>query len=185
MSGMFYNLPGIIFTTTILIRILVAIPLSIGAMAKFAFFGPILSVILGVASVILLETILTVLSLVNAKFRTEDHQNAMAFIMVLVLLITVYNGYLLQAITDVYNVPHKFAAMLTLHMLNGLSVVLIESMAYIAEPAEEIDSDTADVPAPIKERINELVSLGVVKQADLAKILNVSQSTISRNYKAA
>ena len=88
--------------------------------------------------------------MVNANFRAQKMDEAVAIVLIFVLLLTAYNSYLMQSITEIYEIKYKFSALLTLHVLNVVSVLLIESMAYVQEFKPAPTAKTAPAPTPVK-----------------------------------
>jgi len=152
LDTLMYNVPMVVFYTTIFIRVLTGIVISIVAVKKFMFFGELSAYFLGIASTVALEVLLTALSLVNASFRKEGNIKNMAnWLLLLVLLVTAYNSYLIQGIVAFFDVEYRIEALLTLHVLNILSIVLIELLAFVV-----VKSEPAPAPAPeIKEEKKE------------------------------
>jgi len=206
LDRLFFNLPAIVFSLTIAIRILIAIPVGIVQIQKFEFFGENMAMLLGIATVVVLEVLLTVLSLINAQFRLKNKNMAANLLLAGIILLLMYNSYMLQSISEMYEMQYQFSALLTLHVLNIVSVTLIESIAAIevqhklqqakeqnkvviaAQTTEikpdKIVSEIAEIISTqdtIEEKIVQLNATGYfVTQRAIAKILNVSAVKVSR-----
>lgn len=194
LDRLFFNLPAVVFVTTILIRLLVAVPVALVSVEKFSFFGNIwVQYSLGILSVIFLEILLTVLSIINANFRKNEEDDATAFVLIFVILITGYNAYMLHSVNQFYEIKYEFSALLTLHLLNVVSVVLIESIAYIQakstiEPTPVVIPTptetapvivpTAPVVIPTETPINEIMDL-TIKPNKPPKKTDLSQNIIN------
>jgi len=161
LDRLFFNLPAVVFLTTIAIRILIAIPVALVSIQKFEFFGNIyVQYILGIASVLLLEILLTIFSIITANFRKNDMAEEAVFVLFVVIAITAYNSYMIQSINQFYTIKFNFSALLTFHLLNIASVVLIEAIAYIQAEADKVKEEDpiyvnkyAMQPQPIAEPV--------------------------------
>ncbi len=161
LDRLFFNLPAIVFSTTIAIRILIAIPVALVSIQKFEFFGNIyVQYILGIASVLLLEILLTIFSIITANFRKNDMAEEAVFVLFVVIAITAYNSYMIQSINQFYEIKFNFSALLTFHLLNIASVVLIEAIAYIQAEADKVKEPEpiyvnkyATAPQPIADPV--------------------------------
>jgi hypothetical protein len=142
LDRLFFNLPAVVFSTTIAIRILIAIPVALVSIQKFEFFGNVwVQYLLGIASVLLLEILLTIFSIITANFRKNDMAEEAVFVLFVVIAITAYNSYMIQSINQFYTIKFNFSALLTFHLLNIASVVLIEAIAYIQAEADKVKEE--------------------------------------------
>ena len=186
LDRLFFNLPAVVFLTTIAIRILIAIPVALVSIQKFEFFGNIwVQYILGIASVLLLEILLTIFSIITANFRKNDMAEEAVFVLFVVIAITAYNSYMIQSINQFYTIKFNFSALLTFHLLNIASVVLIEAIAYIQAEADKVKEPEpiyvnkyATAPQPIAEPvIIATVPQPTEPKIEIIKTVEIAQPT--------
>jgi len=139
LEKLIYNLPIFIFSIIVIIRLLVAIPLTIVSINKFAFLdNTFIQYLLGIGAIITLELVLTVLSLLTAEFRRKISDTWANSVLVLVVLLTIYTSYLIQSLSQMYDIQYGFSVFLTLHILNIVSILLSESIGFLLKKADEM-----------------------------------------------
>ena len=58
--------------------------------------------------------------------------------LVLVVLLTIYTSYLIQSLSQMYDIQYAFSVFLTLHILNIVSILLSESIGFLLKKADEM-----------------------------------------------
>ena len=203
LSKLFYNLPLTLLISVLVFRLLIAIPITIVALNKFTFIeSTTLKYILAFGSIISLEVLLTLLSLLTAYFRRNKFDAWANGVLVLVVGLTGYTSYLIHNISEMYdNIVYPLSAFLTLHILNVVSIVLSESVGFLlkqdatAEPELEIKKlpnnklnnyppkligirlSDIDLDAKIK-KVN--ASGFFAMQVEIAKFLGTNATKVSR-----
>jgi len=195
LDRVFYNLPAIVLIITILIRVILTVPISIVAIMKFQFFGEIWAYILGIASVTLFETLITTLSVINANFRKQKLVEEANWLLVLIILMVAYNSFLLQSLTQYYEIEYTVSALLTLHVLNLVSIFLMEAVSFVQVKSEisntqtEISKTETEIkPKTIENFFNEtelselIISLKNKNctQREIAAKFQISEAKVSR-----
>lgn len=151
LSKLFYNLPLILLISVLAFRLLIAIPITIVAINKFEFIeSAALKYILAFGSIVSLEVLLTLLSLLTAYFRRNEFDAWANGVLVLVLVLTGYTSYLIHNVSEMYdNIVYPLSAFLTLHILNIVSIVLSESVGFL------LKQDAQAVPEPVMKKLHE------------------------------
>jgi len=127
-----YNLPVLIFSIILIIRLLIAIPLTMVSIDKFKFLdNHFFQYFLGIGAIITLELVLTILSLLTAEFRRKISNSWVNSVLILVIILTVYTSYLIQSLNNIYEIQFSLSVFLTLHILNLISILLSESVGFL------------------------------------------------------
>lgn len=207
LEKLIYNLPVIIFSIILSIRILVAIPLIIVSISKFVFLeNHILQKILGVGSIITLEIVLTVLSLLTAEFRRKISNTWANSVLGLVIILTIYTSYMIQSLSKLYVIELPYEVFIGLHLLNIVSVLLSESIGFILKKADELSkvatttgklhevtkSTLIQLPEEILKQIEVaktnkekvLLVKDILTQKEAVEFLSIDKSQVSRYYKS-
>jgi hypothetical protein len=198
---LFRNLPTIILISVLVFRLLIAIPITIVAVNKFDFIeNSLLKNILAFGSIISLEVLLTIFSLLTAYFRRNNFDSWGNSILGLVLVLTGYTSYLIQNISGMYDdILYPVSAFLTLHLLNVVSIVLSESVGFLLKQDNQDNSkplqdkknsevvypirliEIREAPIDLDDKIRRINESGFFsKQFEIAEFLGTNASKVSR-----
>jgi hypothetical protein len=196
---LFRNLPTIILISVLVFRLLIAIPITIVAVNKFDFIeNGLLKNILAFGSIISLEVLLTIFSLLTAYFRRNNFDSWGNSILGLVLILTGYTSYIIHNISGMYeDILYPVSAFLTLHLLNIVSIVLSESVGFLLKQDNQDEFKTLEKrndreypdrlieiresPLDLDDKIRRINESGFFsKQFEIAEFLGTNASKVSR-----
>jgi len=208
LQQLFSNLPMILLISVLIFRLLIAIPITIVAINKFSFIeSKGLKNILAFGSIVSLEAVLTISSLLTAYFRRNNFDKWANGILVLVLVLTGYTSYLIHNISSMYlDIVYPVSAFLTLHLLNVVSIVLSESVGFLLkqdterEIKAEVEVKNEDVtgyervedypprligiknsPISMEKKIKQVNDSGFFsKRVEIAEFLGTNATKVSR-----
>lgn len=204
LSGLFSNLPEVFFWTVIVTRLFIAVPLFLAAQIHFAFLGNVWMVnVTSLASVLIIEAILTLPSLSTAFFRAAGLKQYERVAFWTTIILGGFNMLLIYWSFVETNMHKEAFIMYT--VLNLASIVLAEFIGYMVSEKNTVATEPTPVPMPetqpkpikipedvqrivsdndttLEDKVNEIKALGY-KGSQIALFLNISESTVSRFLK--
>lgn len=132
------NLERYMIFIAVLVRVLLALPLSYLYIKHFTGLGKFESLFVGVGLIITFETLMIATSIIGIEIRKKELSNDFAnFMLFIAFLLAVMASYSIFHLSELFPIKDKWLTTTPLHLINWVSFILLESVGIMHEQIRE------------------------------------------------
>jgi len=168
-----YRLPVLILGLILFFRSIITLTLIIvGVDECRSFNNNFLNYLYGIALAVGLEILLTVLSLLNAQFRSEISKTAANGGLVIIVLLTIFASVLMEQLNFNLNIY----VMINLHIFNFISILLSEWIGFLVKTNNEKYKENKEISFANVETVKETQEIIVETKKFPLEILEIKNN---------